>query len=301
MTSLVLAEHNNAMLSETTARTVSAAMAIGGEIDVLVAGCACTAVADAAAGLAGVRRVLLADDAPYRDRSPEAVAALLVREAGAYTALLAPATAMGKSVMPRVAALLDVMQVSEVIEIVAENTFRRPVYAGNAIETLCSSDAIKVLTVRTTAFAPATGVGSAVIQRIAAGEGFARSRVVSENPGRSDRPGWRRHGWWFQVAGPRQCREPRPCSRPLGEARCCNRRQPSCGRCGYASNDLQVGQTGQVVAPDLYIACGISGAIQHVAGMKVAGGCGHKFRSRRPDLPGRRLRAVVISSPSYPN
>jgi electron transfer flavoprotein alpha subunit len=272
MTSLVLAEHDNARLAESTARAVSAALALGPEVDILVAGQDCAAVAQNAAALAGVRRVLLANDTSYRDRSPEALAALVVREAGAYQALLAPATAAGKSVMPRVAALLDVMQVSDVVEIVGPDTFRRPIYAGNAIETLRSSDAVKVLTVRATAFAPAPAGGAAAIEPIAPGAAFTRARLVSESAGRSDRPelvsarvvvsGGRAFGSaekFDALLG--------PLADKLGAAIGASRAAVDAG---FAANDLQVGQTGQVVAPELYIACGISGAIQHIAGMKDA-------------------------------
>ena len=270
MTSLVVAEHDNHTLSEATARTVTAALALGADIDVLVAGQDCAAVAHAAAALAGVRRVLLADAAAYRDRSPEALAALVVREASAYQALLAPATATGKSAMPRVAALLDVMQLSDVIETLTPDTFRRPVYAGNAIETLRSSDPVKVLTVRTTAFAPAAGGNTAPVQPLAPGETFTRSRLVSESAGRSDRP--ELSSARIVVSGGRAFGSADsfdallgPLADKLGAAIGASRAAVDAG---FAANDLQVGQTGQVVAPELYIACGISGAIQHIAGMK---------------------------------
>ena len=270
MTSLVVAEHDNHTLSEATARTATAALALGADIDVLVAGQDCAAVAQAAAALAGVRRVLLADAAAYRDRSPEALAALIVREASAYQALLAPATATGKSAMPRVAALLDVMQLSDVIEILTPDTFRRPVYAGNAIETLRSGDPVKVLTVRTTAFAPAAGGNTAPVQPLAPGETFTRSRLVSESAGRSDRP--ELSSARIVVSGGRAFGSADsfdallgPLADKLGAAIGASRAAVDAG---FAANDLQVGQTGQVVAPELYIACGISGAIQHIAGMK---------------------------------
>ena len=270
MASLVLAEHDNARLGDGTARAVTAALALGAEVDVLVAGQGCASVAEAAAALAGVRCVLLADSPAYRDRTPEVLSALIAREADAYQALLAPATAAGKSVMPRVAALLDVMQVSDVVAVVAPDTFRRPIFAGNAIETLRSADAVKVLTIRVTAFAPAQAGGAAPVVPLAPGEAFAGSRLISESAGRSDRP--ELSSARIVVSGGRAFGSAEkfdallgPLADKLGAALGASRAAVDAG---YAANDLQVGQTGQVVAPDLYIACGISGAIQHIAGMK---------------------------------
>ena len=270
MATLVLAEHDNRRLNEQTARSVSAALMLGNEVDVIIVGSDCGAAAEAAAGLSGVRRVLVADAPAYLSRGPEALAALIVTMAGDYDALIAPATAIGKSVMPRVAALLDVMQVSEVIDILAPDTFRRPVYAGNVIETVRSSDPVKVLTIRTSAFGVVGYQGHAVVEVVKSGPAFERARVVAEALSKADRPalsaarvvvsGGRAFGSQTQfdaLLG--------PLADKLGGAIGASRAAVDAG---YAPNDIQVGQTGKVVAPDLYIACGISGAIQHIAGMK---------------------------------
>ena len=214
----------------------------------------------------------MADDAAYANQGPEALSTLLVGLANDYEAVLAPATAAGKSVMPRVAALLDVMQVSDVIEVVSPDTFKRPIYAGNAIETLRSADRIKILTIRTSAFAPAENGGSAPVEAIAAGPAFPASRVIGESLTKADRPAL--SAAKIVVSGGRALASKEqfdalliPLADKLGAAIGASRAAVDSG---YASNDLQVGQTGQMVAPDLYIACGISGAIQHVAGMKQA-------------------------------
>jgi electron transfer flavoprotein alpha subunit len=243
---------------------------LGGEIDVLVAGKDCRSVAEAAAKLAGVAKVLLAEDAGLEHRLAEPTAALIVSLAGPYDAIVAPATTTGKNVMPRVAALLDVMQISDVIKVVAPDTFERPIYAGNAIQTVRSRDAKKVLTVRTATF-QATGTGgSAPIETVAVPAGPAISSFVGEELSKSDRP--ELTGAKIVISGGRamQSRENftkyiEPVADKLGAAIGASRAAVDAG---YAPNDWQVGQTGKVVAPELYIAVGISGAIQHLAGMK---------------------------------
>lgn len=270
MAILILAEHDNANLSQHTARALTAARALGGNIDILVAGGDCGPAAGQASRLEGVRRVLLADDPAYAHQGPEAVSALLVGLARDYGAMLAPATAAGKSVMPRVAALLDVMQVSDVVEVVAPDTFKRPIYAGNAIETLRSADAIKILTIRSSAFPPAAAGDAAPIEPIAAGPAFPASRMVGQSLTKADRPAL--SAAKIVVSGGRAFAGKAqfdalliPLADKLGAAIGASRAAVDAG---YASNDLQVGQTGQMVAPNLYVACGISGAIQHAAGMK---------------------------------
>ncbi len=269
MTTLVIAEHNNQSLNDATAKTVSAAAKLGGEIHVLVAGQGVDAVAASAAKLDGVKKVLVADDAQYAHFNAEPLAALVVSIAGAYDAIVSPATTSGKNFMPRVAALLDVAQISEIIEVDAPDTFKRPIYAGNAIETVKSGDAKKVITVRTTAFPAAAQTGSASVEKIAAAANPGLSEWVSENLTKSDRPeltsakiiisGGRgmQSGENFQML--------EKIADKLGAAVGASRAAVDAG---FVPNDYQVGQTGKVVAPDLYIAVGISGAIQHLAGMK---------------------------------
>jgi len=270
MKTLVLADHDNAALKETTARTVTAALALGGEIEILVAGENCRAVAEAAAQLAGVSKVLLAEDAALGHLLAEPLAALLVSLAPAYDVLAAPATAAGKNVMPRVAALLDVMQVSDVIRVLGPDTFERPIYAGNAIQTVQATDAKKVLTIRTSTFAAAPTGGSAPIEAIAAAGNPALSVFQGESLSRSERP--ELPSAKIVVSGGRALGSSDkfkeliiPIADKLGAAIGASRAAVDAG---YAPNDQQVGQTGKVVAPDLYIAIGISGAIQHLAGMK---------------------------------
>lgn len=270
MTILVLAEHDNLSLSEQTSKAVHAATQIGGDIHVLVAGSAAQAVADAAAKLSGVAKVLLADAETFASGLAEPVSALLESLAGDYDVLLAPATANGKNTMPRVAALLDVMQVSDVVEVVSADTFKRPIYAGNAIQTVQSTDAKKVLTIRTAGFDAVGADGSAVIETIASSTANSVSVFVSNESSDSDMPeltsakivisGGRAFGSQEQFDALLE-----PLAKKLGAAIGASRAAVDAG---YASNDLQVGQTGKIVAPDLYIAVGISGAIQHVAGMK---------------------------------
>jgi len=271
MTSLVLAEHDNQRLNEATAKTLSAAQELGGEVHVLVAGKGAAAVAAEAARLAGVSKVLLAEAEALEHGLAEPLAALLVGLAGAYEAILAPATTSGKNVLPRVAALLDVMQVSDVTEVLAPDTFRRPSYAGNAIQTVKSTDAKKLLTIRTSAFPAAEAGGSAApVQTIAAPEDPGLSAFVEESVAANERP--ELASAKIIISGGRALGSREkfmevmlPLADQLGAAVGASRAAVDAG---YAPNDWQVGQTGKIVAPDLYIACGISGAIQHLAGMK---------------------------------
>lgn len=273
MTVLLLAEHDNVALSELTARALTAASQMGEAVDILVAGRGADGVAAAASRLSGVRRVLLADAPAFEHRLAEPTAALIVALARDYGAIVAPATSTGKNVLPRVAALLDVMQLSEVTQVVAPDTFKRPIYAGNAIQTVRSSDAVKVVTVRTAAFAPtASGDGTADVVTIGDAGDPGLSRFVENRFAASDRPdlGAAR----IVVSGGRALGSAAqfqatilPLADKLGAAVGASRAAVDAG---YAPNDWQVGQTGKVVAPELYIACGISGAIQHLAGMKDA-------------------------------
>jgi electron transfer flavoprotein alpha subunit len=270
MKTLVLADHDNAALKDATARTVSAVSALGGEVDVLVAGQGALGVAEAAAKLAGVSKVLLAEDAALAHQLAEPLTALLVQLAAQYDVIAAPASATGKNVLPRVAALLDVMQVSDVIKIVSADTFERPIYAGNAIQTVQATDAKKVLTIRTAGFPPAEETGAAVIETINAAVDPALSSFVGESLSKSERP--ELPSAKIIVSGGRALGSAEkfqefilPVADKLGAAIGASRAAVDAG---YAPNDQQVGQTGKVVAPDLYIAVGISGAIQHLAGMK---------------------------------
>ena len=268
---LVLAEHGDGELKPATASAVTAARRLGGEVHVLVAG-ASHAVAEQAAALDGVDRVLLCEDPALADQLAEPAAALLVSLGATYAAFVAPATSTGKNVMPRLAALLDVMQVSDVTAVVAPDTFERLTYAGNAVETLTSSDARLVLTVRPAAFAPVGTGGSAPVEIVAMPKFRARARFKGESRTKSDHPdltsarivvsGGRGLGSvekFDNILGPLAAR--------LGAAIGASRAAVDSG---FAPNDVQVGQTGKIVAPDLYIAVGISGAIQHLAGMKDA-------------------------------
>lgn len=270
MAILLLAEHDNATASEQTAKTLTAAAKIGGDVHVLVAGAGAKAAADAASKLAGVSKVLLADDASLGNNLAEPLAALIVSLAGSYDTIIAPATSVGKNVMPRVAALLDVMQVSEIIEVVSADTFKRPIYAGNAIQTVQSTDAKKVITVRTASFAAAGEGGSASVETISAAANPGVSSHVSDALSSSDRP--ELASAKIIISGGRALGSSEkfqevilPVADKLGAAVGASRAAVDAG---YAPNDWQVGQTGKVVAPQLYIACGISGAIQHLAGMK---------------------------------
>jgi electron transfer flavoprotein alpha subunit len=272
MATLLLAEHDNISLKDATNKALTAALALGAEVHVLVAGENCKAVAEAAAKLDGVKKVLLADAPVYAHMLAEPTAALIVALAEPYETILAAATTTGKNIMPRVAALLDVMQVSEVIKVVAPDTFERPIYAGNAIQTVRSHDAKKVITVRTAAF-QSTGAGggsSAPIEPVAATADPGLSGFTGEELSKSERPELTSAKIIISGGRAMQNRENftkyiEPVADKLGAAIGASRAAVDAG---YAPNDWQVGQTGKVVAPELYIAVGISGAIQHLAGMK---------------------------------
>ncbi|MGC4408794.1 electron transfer flavoprotein subunit alpha/FixB family protein [Rhizobium rosettiformans] len=270
MAILLLAEHDNATVSEQTAKALTAATQIGGDVHVLVAGSGAKAAADAAAKLSGVSKVLLADDASLGNNLAEPLAALIVSIGDSYDTIIAAATSVGKNVMPRVAALLDVMQVSEITEVVSADTFKRPIYAGNAIQTVQSTDAKKVITVRTASFAAAAEGGSAAVETVSAAANPGVSSHVSDALSSSDRP--ELASAKIIISGGRALGSSEkfqevilPVADKLGAAVGASRAAVDAG---YAPNDWQVGQTGKVVAPQLYIACGISGAIQHLAGMK---------------------------------
>jgi electron transfer flavoprotein alpha subunit len=270
MSILILAEHDNASLKGATLNTVTAAKAIGGDIVVLVAGENCGAAAEAAAKIDGVSKVLVADNALYGHQLAENVS-LLVAELGKdYGYILSPATTNGKNTLPRAAALLDVAQISEIISVESADTFTRPIYAGNVIATVQSSDAIKVITVRATAFDPvAAEGGSASIEVIASAHDAGKSSYVREEVAKSDRPELTAAS--IVVSGGRGMQNGDnfamlySLADKLGAAVGASRAAVDAG---FAPNDMQVGQTGKIVAPDLYIAVGISGAIQHLAGMK---------------------------------
>ncbi len=271
MTTLLLAEHDNKALKDATNKALTAAKALGGEVHVLVAGKDCKGAADAAAKLDGVAKVLIADDAAYEHQLAEPLAALIVSLAGNYDAIVAAATTTAKNVMPRVAALLDVMQISEITKVVAPDTFERPIYAGNAIQTVKSSDPKKVITVRTSTF-QATGEGGAAapVESVTAAADPGLSSFVGEELSKSDRPELTSAKIIISGGRAMQSRENftkyiEPVADKLGAAVGASRAAVDAG---YAPNDWQVGQTGKVVAPELYIAVGISGAIQHLAGMK---------------------------------
>ena len=272
MSILLLAEHDNENLSGHTARALAAALRIGGDVDVLVAGENVAPIADQAARLSGIRRVLLADHPALAHQAAEPLAALLKQLADGHGYLVAPATTSGKNVMPRLAALLDVMQVSDIIDIVSPDTFRRPIYAGNAIQTIQSTDARKVMTVRTSAFDP-VGEGEAVpVEKLETGELPQKVAFVGEENADTGRPDLSTAS--IVISGGRALGSAEkfaellePLAARLGAAIGASRAAVDAG---FTTNDLQVGQTGKVIAPDLYIACGISGAIQHVAGIKDA-------------------------------
>jgi len=271
MTALVIAEHDNASVKGATLNTVTAALACGGDVHVLVAGENAAGAAQAAAQIAGVAKVLHADDAGFAHALAENVAAQVLAVAGSYSHVLFAATASGKNIAPRVAAKLDVAQISDISKVDAPDTFERPIYAGNAIATVQSSDAVKVITVRTTGFdpAPATG-GSASVEAIAIATGAGKSSFVGSEIAANDRP--ELTAAKIIVSGGRALGSEDkfnevmiPLADKLGAAVGASRAAVGAG---YAPNDWQVGQTGKIVAPDLYIAVGISGAIQHLAGMK---------------------------------
>ena len=273
MTTLLIAEHEHESLKDSTNKALTAATQMGGEVHVLVAGGGegTKAAAEAAAKLAGVKKVLLAEGEPYAHDLAEPLAALIVALAPGYDAFVAPATSRFKNVMPRVAALLDVMQVSEIIKVVSPDTFERPIYAGNAIQTVKSKDAKKVITVRTSTFqATPAGDSAAPIENAASAADPGLSSFVGEEVAKSDRPELTSARIIVSGCGAMQSRENfakyiEPLADKLGAGVGASRAAVDAG---YAPNDWQVGQTGKVVAPELYIAIGISGAIQHLAGMK---------------------------------
>ena len=271
MAALIVAEHDNTTLKPATLNAVAAAKEIAGsEVDILVAGKDCRAVAEAASGIPGVRKVLLADDAAYDHGLAENLAPLLVNLAAGYEHLLAPATTAGKNLMPRVAALLDVMQISDISAVVSPDTFVRPIYAGNALQTVQSKDPVKVITVRGTAFPPgeATG-GSAPIETVAPTGSAGLSEFVRAELSKSERP--ELTSARVIISGGRGMQSGdnfhllEKVADKLGAAVGASRAAVDAG---FVPNDYQVGQTGKIVAPELYIAVGISGAIQHLAGMK---------------------------------
>ena len=270
MAVLVLAEHDNKSLKAASLNTVAAAAKISDDVDVLIAGEGCADVAAKVAALQGVKRVLLVDNAVYGDQAAEPLAKLVVSLADNYSHLLAPASSYGKNTMPRVAALLDVAQISDIIGVVSDDTFVRPIYAGNALATVVSSDAKKVITVRSTAFDPVANDGGAAVETAAVGAVGKKSDLVSRELTKSERPelgaakvvvsGGRGLG-----SGENFKSIMEPLADKLGAAIGASRAAVDAG---YVANDCQVGQTGKIVAPQLYIAVGMSGAIQHLAGMK---------------------------------
>lgn len=270
MSTLVIAEHDNASLKPSTLSTVAAAQALGADIDILVAGGGCAAVADQAAAIGGIGKVLLADNAAYEHQLAENVSLLIAELAASYDNVLAPDTSNGKNILPRVAALLDVAQISDIISVESPDTFKRPVYAGNVIATVQSSDAKKVITVRSTGFdaAPADG-GSASIEAVDAVHDAGISAFVSEEVAVSDRPELTAAS--VVISGGRGMQNGENFKLLEGIADKLNAAigaSRAAVDAGFVPNDMQVGQTGKIVAPDLYIAVGISGAIQHLAGMK---------------------------------
>jgi electron transfer flavoprotein alpha subunit len=270
MTTLLIAEHDNRVLKDATAKALTAAKALGQEVHVLVAGKDCRPVADAAAKLDGAKKVLLADGASYEHMLAEPMAALIQSLAGNYDAIVVPATTTGKNIMPRVAALLDVMQISDIVKVIAPDTFERLIYAGNAVQTVRSKDKIKVITVRTSTFQATGAGGSAPVEPVAPAADPGLSSFVGEELSKSERPELTSAKIIISGGRAMQSRENftkyiEPVADKLGAAVGASRAAVDAG---YAPNDWQVGQTGKVVAPELYIAVGISGAIQHLAGMK---------------------------------
>ncbi len=270
MSVLLIAEHQNDKLNGATAKAMSAASQLGGDVHILVAGHNCRPAAEAAAKLSGVAKVLIADAPHLANGLGEELAATILSLAGSYDAVVAPATASGKNVLPRVAALLDVMQISDITKVVSPDTFERPIYAGNAIQTVQSAEATKIITVRTAAFQAAGESGTAPIEAIAAAAAAGLSEFSSAELTKSDRP--ELAGARIVISGGRGMASGEnfktyiePVADRLGAAMGASRAAVDAG---FVPNDMQVGQTGKVVAPDLYIAVGISGAIQHLAGMK---------------------------------
>lgn len=271
MTVLVYAEHDNTELKSATLSTITAAAKIDSDVHVLVAGANAQAVADSAAQVAGVSKVLLADNAAFANQLAENVAPLVVELAGSYTHIIAPATTTGKNFLPRVAALLDVSMVSDITAVIDAKTFERPIYAGNAIATVQTTEDKVVLSVRGTAFdAAATTGGSAAVESVSAGSDAGKSTFVKEELAKSDRPELTSanivvSGGRALASGENFTKYIEPLADKLGAAVGASRAAVDAG---FVPNDLQVGQTGKIVAPSLYIAAGISGAIQHLAGMK---------------------------------
>lgn len=269
MSILVLASHDNNKLAKATLQVVDAAQKIGGNIHILVAGENCAGVAKEAAGIAGVEKILLADGAAYEHQLAENVAPLIAGMAASYSHILTAATSAGKDILPRAAALLDVTQISEIITVISPDTFRHPIYAGNAIETIQIKEKIKVLTVRATAFDAAKTGGNAAIENLPAGEESKLAQFVSKEEVKAERP--ELTAARVVVSGGRGLMSKENFSiieklaDKLGAAIGASRAAVDAG---YISNDAQVGQTGKIVAPELYIAVGISGQIQHIAGMK---------------------------------
>ena len=270
MTTLLLADHDNVAVSDGTRKALTAAKSLGGPVHLLVAGPGSRSAAETAAKLEGVEKVLVAEDARYDHALAEPLAALIVSLAGPYDAIVAPATTMGKNVLPRVAALLDVMQISDVTKILGPDTFERPIYAGNALQTVQATDAKRVMTVRTSAFQPAAEGGSAVVEPVQPVDDPGVSTFKGEEIVKLERP--ELTAAKIIISGGRSMGSTdnfktyiEPIADKLGAAMGASRAAVDAG---YAPNDWQVGQTGKVVAPDLYIAVGISGAIQHLAGMK---------------------------------
>jgi electron transfer flavoprotein alpha subunit len=270
MAILVIAEHDNVSIKPATLNAVTAAAKIGGEVHLLVAGSACASAASAAAKIAGVAKVCVADAAHYADQSAENIAALVIANAAGYSHIISPATTGGKNFMPRVAALLDVAQISDIVAVEAADTFVRPIYAGNVLATVQSADAVKVITVRTTAFEAAAEGGAAGIENLTATADSGKSKLVGRELTKSERPeltaakiivsGGRGLG-----NGENYHKLLEPLADKLNAALGASRAAVDAG---FVPNDYQVGQTGKIVAPQLYIAIGISGAIQHLAGMK---------------------------------
>lgn len=269
MSILIIAEHDNASLAPVTSHVVTAAATIGGDIDVLVAGSGAQSVADEAAKLSGVSKVLFADDAAYSHQLAENLADLVAELGKSYSHILAPATTNGKNMMPRLAALLDVEQISDILSVESADTFKRPIYAGNAIATVQSSDSIKVITVRGTAFDACELNGSASVEAVTGGHDKGISAFVGEDLAKSDRP--ELTAARIVVSGGRGMQNgdnfkllytlADKLDAAVGASR-------AAVDAGFVPNDMQVGQTGKIVAPELYIAVGISGQIQHLAGMK---------------------------------
>jgi len=270
MTTLLVAEHDNKTLKDATAKALTAAKALAAPVHVLVAGRGARSAAEAAARLDGVAKVLLADAPAFEHLLAEPLASLIVGLASSYEAIVAPATTTGKNFMPRVAALLDVMQISDIVKVVGPDTFERLIYAGNALQTVHSRDKVKVITVRTSTFAAAGAGGAAPIEDVTAAPDAGISSFVGEELSKTDRPELTSAKIIISGGRAMQSRENfskyiEPVADQLGAAMGASRAAVDAG---YAPNDWQVGQTGKVVAPELYIAVGISGAIQHLAGMK---------------------------------